>query len=172
MKRISFLLILTFTFSFSAQAQQTGADKTAAEPAAVVNKLWDAMRTKDGSAIKALFVPGGQLVAIDKPRDGKGASTTRVLSAEDFAKLIVEKKGEFIERMPRPDVRIFGDLAVVSGRYTFHVGEQFSHCGTNTFNLARTSEGWRIGNAASTLESQCQSDLKASLVSRMTKKRK
>lgn len=116
------------------------------------------MRAKNGEAIKGLFLPGGQLVAIDKPRDGKGASKTRVLSADDFAKLIVEKKGEFIERMPRPNVRIFGDLATVSGRYTFHVGEQFSHCGTNTFNLARTAEGWKIANAASTLEFRCQKE--------------
>lgn len=160
MKRNLFLLILFFSFSCSAQAQIVTEKANANEPAAVVNKLWEAMRKKDGEAIKGLFLPAGQLVAIDQPRDGKGASTTRVLSADDFAKLIVEKKGEFIERMPRPDVGIYGDLAVVSGRYTFHVGEQFSHCGTNTFNLARTTNGWKIANAASTLEFQCENDLK------------
>ena len=158
-------------FSLPTQAQ-TGTKKTdAPEPAAVINKLWEAMRVKNGEAIKGLFLPGGQLVAIDKPRDGKGASKTRALSADDFAKLIVEKKGEFIERMPRPDVRIFGDLAVVSGRYTFHVGDQFSHCGTNTFNLARTADGWKIANAVSTLEFQCESDLKGAATTKRADKK-
>ena len=63
--------------------------------------------------------------------------------------------------MPDKDVRIDGDLAIVSGRYTFYVGEKFSHCGLNTFNLVRTETGWQIANAASTLEFQCERDLKA-----------
>jgi hypothetical protein len=63
--------------------------------------------------------------------------------------------------MPDKDVRLNGDLAIVAGRYTFYVGEKFSHCGTNTFNLVRTESGWRIANAASTLEFQCERDLKA-----------
>jgi hypothetical protein len=52
-------------------------------------------------------------------------------------------------------------LAIVSGRYTLHIGDKFSHCGTNTFNLVRTKTGWRIANATSTLELQCERDLKA-----------
>ena len=52
-------------------------------------------------------------------------------------------------------------MAMVSGRYTFYVGDKFSHCGTNTFNFVRTETGWRIANAASTLEFQCERDLKA-----------
>jgi len=125
-------------------------------------KLFAAMKAKSFEDIRATFMPDGQLVAIDKPRDGKGISKTRVFSAESFAKNISEaKSAEFIEKMPNKDVKITGDLAVVSGRYTFFVGEKFSHCGTNTFNLVRTEAGWRIANAASTLEFQCERDLKA-----------
>jgi len=50
---------------------------------------------------------------------------------------------------------------VVTGRYTFHVGDKFSHCGANTFNLVRTETGWLIANGASTLEFQCERDLAA-----------
>jgi hypothetical protein len=63
--------------------------------------------------------------------------------------------------MPDKEVKISGDLATVSGRYTFYVGEKFSHCGMNTFNLVKTETGWKIANAASTLEFQCERDLKA-----------
>jgi len=120
------------------------------------------MKAKSFEEIRVLFTPEGQLVAIDKPRDGKGVSKTRVFTAESFAKTISEAKGaDFIEKMSNKDVRITGDLAIVAGRYTFYVGEKFSHCGTNTFNLVRTEIGWRIANAASTLEFQCERDLKA-----------
>jgi ketosteroid isomerase-like protein len=122
----------------------------------VAEKLFAAMKAKDGDAIRSLFLKDGQLVAIDKPRAGNGPSTTRVFTGDAFAKLIAESKGgELIEEMKNPEVKVFGDMALVFGKYTFHLGTTFSHCGTNSFQLARTSEGWRIANAASTLEFDC-----------------
>ena len=132
----------------------TATDLKSAEE--VVQNLFAAMKAKDREAIRALFLPDGQLVAIDKPRTGLGPSTTRVLNADGFSKLIAESKaGEFVERMEHPEVRVFGDMAIVFGRYTFHVAGKFSHCGTNSFHLVRTAEGWRIANGASTLEFTC-----------------
>lgn len=160
MKRILlFLLILTFSIPAFSQSDDA---KAAAE---TIDKLWAGMKAKSAEQIKAVFVTDGQLVAIDKPRDGKGISKTRTFTAESFAKAISEAKApEFIESMPSPDVRVMGDMAVVTGRYTFHVGDKFSHCGTNTFNLVRTEQGWKIANAASTLEFQCDADLKAVVI--------
>ena len=153
--------ILFLMFISNAFAQNTKSDdlKNASE---IPDKLFAAMKAKNFEGIRAVFTPAGQLVAIDKPRDGKGISKTRVFTAESFAKAISEAKGgEFIEKMSDKDVRIDGDLAMVSGRYTFYVGDKFSHCGLNTFNLVRTETGWLITNAASTLEFQCERDLKA-----------
>lgn len=156
-----FLLFMLFIFAAPVFSQTSQADdkKAAAE---TVDKLWAGMKAKDAGQIKAVFMPDGQLVAIDKPRDGKGISKTRIFTGESFAKAISEAKApEFIESMPEPDVRVSGDMAIVTGRYTFTVGDKFSHCGTNTFNLVRTEAGWKIANAASTLEFQCDADLKA-----------
>lgn len=127
--------------------------------AAVADKLFDAMKAKNFDGIKNLFLSGGQLTALDKPRTGEGFSTTRNFSGDAFAKMISEAKGgEFIEKMPEKDVRIYGDAAVVTGRYTFHVGDKFSHCGTNAFHLLKSEGVWKIANATSTLETaNCES---------------
>lgn len=158
------ILIVVFIVAAMAIAGQTGkvadAFKTSDDPAAIPDLLFTAMRGKDQEKIRGLFLPEGQLVALDKPRDGQGPSTSRVFSAESFAKNIAGVKGEIIERMPQKKVEISGDLAVVSGRYTLHIGDKFSHCGLNTFNLLRTENGWKIVNAASTLIFQCDDDLK------------
>ena len=131
----------------------------------VVNSLFAAMRERSFEGIKSVFSPDGQLVAIDKPRDGKGISKTRVLTGEAFATMISSSKGpEYIEKMPALDVKVYGDLAVVSGRYTFHLDEKLSHCGTNTFSLVRTEAGWKIANGASTLEFQCDRDLQSVVI--------
>ena len=149
------LLLAVCTLGAAQTASKNDAGGEAAA-AAVANKLFEAMRAKNAEAIRALFTPEGQLVAIDKPRTGDGLSKTRVFNADAFAKMISEAKApEFIERMPQPEVKIFGDMALVFGRYTFHVGDKFSHCGTNSFHLVRTADGWKIANAASTLEFDC-----------------
>lgn len=160
MKTILLVILLSLLISNAfAQNLQTEDLKNVSQ---VPDRLFAAMKAKSFEEIKNTFTPEGQLVAIDKPRDGKGISKTRVFTAESFAKQISEAEGaDFIEKMLNKDVKISGDLATVSGRYTFYVGDKFSHCGMNTFNLVRTETGWRIANAASTLEFQCERDLKA-----------
>ncbi|MBC7901095.1 MAG: DUF4440 domain-containing protein [Saprospiraceae bacterium] len=160
MKRlVTILCVFSFAAVFSLVV--TAQTPQEAEAAAVADRLFAAMKEKNADAIRSLFTAEGQLIAIDKPRTGEGISKTRVFSGETFAKTISEAKGDLIEKMPHKDVRIDGDLALVSGRYTFFLGDKLSHCGLNTFHLVKTETGWKIANAASTLEFQCERDLKA-----------
>ena len=155
-------LIMAFCLTFLTLPliAQTGDDKQSA--IAVVNQLFDGMKAKSADQIKAVFAPDVHFLAIDKPRDGKGLSKSRVSTGEAFIKMITESKSaEYIEKMISPEARIAGDMAVVSGRYTFYVGDKFSHCGMDTFNLVRTEAGWKIVQGAFTLEFQCERDLKA-----------
>lgn len=157
MKKILVVAVTSLIVSGSLFAQD---DKTAA--IAVVNQLFDGMKVKSAEQIKSVFAPDVHFLAIDKPRDGKGISKTRVMTGEAFAKQISESKAEeYREKMISPEAKISGDMAVVSGRYTFHVGDKFSHCGTDTFNLVRTEAGWKIVQGAFTLEFQCERDLSA-----------
>ena len=159
MKKLAAYLLIALFGTTLAAAQKPGDTAAAMD---VVNGLFDAMKAKNADRIKAVFATGGQLVAIDKPKDGKGISTTRQFTGDAFATMIsTAKAGEFVEKMINPDVRVMGDMAVVTGRYTFYVGDKFSHCGANTFNLVRTETGWLIANGASTLEFQCERDLAA-----------
>src|SRR5690348_2449099 len=139
MRKIIWTLMLALAVGAPVEAQTAAKSDDAREAIAVAQKLFAAMRAKNAEAIRALFTPEGQLVAIDKPRTGEGPSKTRVFTADAFSKLISEAKGpgEYIEKMAQPEVNVFNDLATVYGRYTFHVGDKFSHCGTNTFNLVR-----------------------------------
>lgn len=157
MKKILLLLMFLLAAFISAGAQEPahrGDDQR--DAIRVAHNLFEAMRAKNMEAIRSLFMPEGQLVAIDQPRTGQGLSKTRVFTADAFAKMIAQAKApEFIEKMPQPKAEVFGDMALVYGRYTFHVGDKFSHCGTNSFHLVRTPDGWKIANGASTLEFNC-----------------
>jgi hypothetical protein len=162
MKKIALLFLLT-VFTTAAFTQTSPADDRQAVLDAV-DRLWAGMKAKSAEQIKAAFMPDGQLLAVDKdPKNPIALSTTRMFTGEQFAKLISEAKvpGDFIETMIEPEVKITGDLALVTGRYTFYVGDKFSHCGIDTFNLVRTAQGWKIANGASTLEFSCDSYIKA-----------
>src|SRR5436190_17965501 len=120
------LIALSLLLSITTIAFGQANDKDSA--IAVVNQLFAGMKAKDADQIKTVFSPDGQLIAIDKPKDGKGISKTRVLTGEAFATMIASNKGpDYIEQMPSPEARVTGDLAVVSGRYTFHLGDKLSH---------------------------------------------
>ena len=139
-KKLVLMQLLVCCLSLAAFGQD---DKLSA--LAVVDRLFEGMKAKNAEQIMSVFSTDAQLVAIDKPRDGKGPSTTRIFTGDAFAKMIAGAKGgDFVEKMHSPTVWSSGDLAVVTGRYTFHVGDKFSHCGTNTFNLVRTDSGWKI----------------------------
>lgn len=152
---LSFLIILTVAATAAAQDDEQAAIAT-------VNQLFAGMKAKSSEQIKSVFAPDVHFLAIDKPRDGKGISRSRVMTGEAFAKMISESKSpEYIEKMISPKALIAGDLATVSGRYTFYLGDKFSHCGMDVFNLVRTDAGWKIVQGAFTLEFQCDRDLNA-----------
>jgi hypothetical protein len=158
MKKILLLIaILTFAAPAFAQTDENQAVLDA------VDKLWAAMKARSADQIKDAFMPEGQLVSVDKAKDGNGLSKVDLLTGEQFAKIIsgVKVQGDLVETMIDPEVKVTGDLALVTGRYTFYVGDKFSHCGIDTFNLVRTDKGWRIANVASTQQFQCDAYIKA-----------
>lgn len=156
-KTTLFLLILLSTIAL-VKATRSRTEDDEKDAVAVINKLFDAMRVKDTDGIRALFTAEGQLVATDRRN---GDPSRRVFTRDAFAELIAGAQGVLKERMYRPEVRIEGDLALVWGRYGFYVDDRFSHCGTNAFHLMRTAEGWKIVNAASTIETaDCEPESK------------
>jgi ketosteroid isomerase-like protein len=151
------LLLAVAVFSQTPKSEEK--NDPAKEAIAVVNKLFDAMRAKDAEAMRSCFSAEGQLAATQR-REGK--PSVRVFNGEAFAKVIVETKGGLKERMYKPEAIVSGDLVLVRGRYGFYVDERFSHCGTNSFHLMRMADGWKIVNAASTIELEsCEAESKA-----------
>ncbi len=108
------------------------------------------MANHNPDGIRSVYTPEAQLVAIDKRKDG--TSTTRVFTADAFSRLFAVKRGVLKEDMYKPEVRVFGDLAMVWGRYVFFIDGKISHCGVNSFQLVRAGSDWKIANAASTIE--------------------
>jgi hypothetical protein len=115
---------------------------------AVVTKLFDAMRKGDSAAAGALFLPKAQLATADV---GPNGPRVRVEEIASFLKAVGSPHAEvWDERIFNPIVHLDGPLGVVWVEYSFYVGEKFSHCGVDAFQIAQTAEGWKIVSIADT----------------------
>ncbi len=149
MKKLALIFSIIAIFAASALAQKADDSKDAL---AVVNKMFAEMAAHNPAGILALYTPEAQLAAAIKTKEGK--SVIRTFAVEAFSKNFAEKKNELKEEMYAPETKIYGDLALVWGRYVFFIDGKISHCGVNAFHLVRTDAGWKVANASTTIEPQ------------------
>ena len=123
-------------------AQQAAAARQAeAEVLAVVNRLWDAMRTNDSAMARSVFDSTAKTVRIV---DANGTRVVRWDSPNGFITAIGNAKTPWIERMVNPQVRVDQNLASVWTWYDFTINGRTTHCGYDSIELVRFLDGWKI----------------------------
>ncbi|MDB5200910.1 MAG: hypothetical protein JWQ27_319 [Ferruginibacter sp.] len=135
----SILIVLTF----AALSLQAGAQTATDSVKAVVNNLFTAMKNADGKLLASCFADSAILQTITKDKSGQV-----VIKNEPVQEFIEFVKNESIgaadERIVFETVKTDGALAIAWTPYQFYYKGQFSHCGVNSFQLVRTSTGWKI----------------------------
>ena len=115
---------------------------------AVVQQLFDGMRSKDTAKMRATLHPQARMVS---PGMRDGAPSVTVEGPDGWLGSVARSAdGPLDERTRNPVVHVDGALASVWMDYTFYVGERLNHCGVDTFHLVRTADGWRIIDIADT----------------------
>ena len=114
-----------------------------------VQRLFDAMASKNAEAIGELVLPDGRVLAM---RGGVAKGIPGSTSLSEFAGAIGASEGLLLERMWDPTVSVEGAVAMLWTRYDFHVSGRFSHCGTDHFSLVQTNDGWKIAGITYTVQ--------------------
>ena len=104
---------------------------------AAAQAVFDAMEALDPEAFRNSIVPDGFLMSV-------GVERTRRTTRDDFAANIANRTSPMIERMWDPEVRIDGPVATLWTAYDFYRAAEFSHCGTDAFQLVKVAEGWKV----------------------------
>ena len=128
------------------------AQDPAEEAVATVQALFDAMRAGDTASMRALFDDGARLVMTYNTQEGEPG--VRVASLDGFIQNVGAADGVIDEQIWDVEVRVEDNLATVWNRYALYYQEQLHHCGVDSFQLARTAEGWRILAIADTQRRQ------------------
>lgn len=108
-----------------------------------INRLFDGMRRSDSSLIRSAFAPKAVLQTIAKNKEGNTVVHTE--EADRFIAAVTQSHPEgYDERITFDVMRIDADLAVAWTPYKFYIGEKFSHCGVNSFQLVKLNGQWKI----------------------------
>lgn len=134
-----FLIVLTVcTCGITARAQ-TAVDSVSA----VINKMFAAMKSADGPALKECFSDSVVFQTISRNREG--SVVVRNESAAGFVEQVSKAvPGSLDEQIVIESVKTDGPLAMVWTSYKFYYNGQFSHCGVNSFQLVRFNDSWKI----------------------------
>lgn len=115
---------------------------------ATVQRVFDAMRTRDTNLLKSAFDTSARLVGL--PRRGVPSVTFMTPSRFGAAFAGARPGDVWNEKMFDPEVRIDGTIAQVWTYYTFHQNDTFSHCGIDAFMLVKVGNSWKITQLADT----------------------
>ena len=137
MKKLLLITILAFlSIPAFCQTDKDDIKKT-------INTLFDGMRKGDSTMLRNAFYKDMVLQSVANKKDGSIA-------------LLIEKPGDFVKQVGTPhkevyderitwgDIKVDGTLASVWTPYKFYLGQTFSHCGVNFFQLMKTAAGWKI----------------------------
>ncbi len=126
-----------FVFATAAAPAPDSAGALAAAKATLA-----ALGRHDATGFAALVLPEAVFVAQDYAPDG--TVKTRIVPVARLTTMIADTSHELSEQMFDPVVQIEGDIAHVWAPYTFDVDGKRSHCGIDSFALARIAGNWRV----------------------------
>jgi hypothetical protein len=113
---------------------------------ATVQKVFDAMRTRDTALLAQAFDTTARLAGVSN----RGTPTLNLTSPAQFGAAILRAPAGDVwnERIYEPEVKVDGPVAQVWAYYTFHRNATFSHCGVDAFMLLKVGGAWKITQLA------------------------
>lgn len=136
-----FILVLLLFLGIYKVNAQSKTEEDAVK--ATINLLFDGMRNADTVMIRKAFASQNTMETIVKTKDGK--TVVRRESVDSFIKSIAAPHPDkYDERIVFTKILIDDQLASVWTDYKFYIGDKFSHCGVNSFQLVKLNNEWKI----------------------------
>ena len=146
---MKYLLLSGLLLSATGATAQTPAAETEAEAVRkTIRNFFDGMRKGDSTLVRSTIAPGAVFHTL---ASRNGTTQLRTENPADFVKAVgTPHKEVWDERITFDKVLIDANLASVWTPYEFYLGNTFSHCGYNSFQLVKLADGWRIAHVIDT----------------------
>lgn len=140
MRIFSLFLILLFS-NIMLSAQNTTEEQKIKE---VITLFFEGLHIGDSSLVSKTL---DEKIKIQTTfTNKKGVAVLKDQSRTDLLAGIAAKKktDTYLEKLLSYTIKIDGNLASVWTPYEFYYNGNFSHCGANSFQLFKSSKGWKI----------------------------
>lgn len=121
----------------------------------VINQFFEAMQKGDTTLLRSTCTEEPILQSFLADRDGK----LQVMSEDfnDFVRFVGgPSQDKYREDIEFEAVMAEQSLASVWTPYKFYLNGKLHHCGTNSFQLVKTAEGWKIQYIIDTRRKGCK----------------
>lgn len=128
--------VLSITTPIHAQPSVT------TEVEAVVQALFEGMRTRDTASVRALFHPDARMYTSHRVGE---EPVLEAGSLDQFLQALGKPSDlQWDERIEGLQIHEDGTLAQAWMQYVFYLGETPHHAGVNAMTLVRSPKGWQI----------------------------
>ena len=146
--RTQLLLFVTVSAIFNTTFAQKHTDEVAVKD--VITRLFLGMEKGDSAMVHSTFAREVSLLTVFRDKNNN-PKLIRESSINDFLKAVGTAHPEtWYEESWGYVVQVDGDFAQAWCDYAFYVGNKFSHCGIDAFNLFKDKDGWKIVHLADT----------------------
>ncbi len=144
MKRAVHLLLPALFLAVSlipgSASAQTGDHEAVME---TIKTFFDGFAESDSTKMFSQIDRTGRLVITFTDENGQPGN--RPIGMEEFVSMISSPREQPLkETFWNPEIRVEDNLASVWVEYNLWVGDVIDHCGTDNFQLFRSTEGWKI----------------------------
>lgn len=116
----------------------------------VVHRLFLGMEKGDSAMVRSAFNTDVTMATVFRDKTNH-PMLEHENSIEGFLKAVGTPHAEvWYEEIWNLSVKIDGDFAQGWCEYAFYVGNKFSHCGVDAFELHKGADGWKIFHLADT----------------------
>ena len=141
MKQFLFFVVAAFLFSIPKTA--TAQSQDVKDVQATIEQLFDGMRASDSAMVAETFTKDAIMKRVATNEEGEVMVNSGNLTS--FLNAIGSPKEQiWDERIGSYDINIDGNLATVWTPFEFYIGDRFSHCGVNSFQLVKKDGNWKI----------------------------
>lgn len=136
-----FFAFLTYCPNSFAQKQKNENPEKAIKM--VINRFFEGIEKGDTALLKSTCTTTMVLQTFMADKEGKMQVYTEEF-ADFMAMVSTPNTDQYDERIKFEAIQAEKSLASVWTPYSFYINGKRSHCGTNSFQLVNTTEGWKI----------------------------